>query len=608
MFVALKDTFYRMTRVPKTPSELGALFRDYKSDFLSPIRIALDKKFISANILLEFSVISRNFETLVLSLEYGATIDSLSPPFGIEIKRKRHTPVLHALFDNNVAFFEFIAEHAPEQFSDKAVSILLKALTKENVDPNTSIDVLQILLRTPTVLIHPKDMYHLALLCHYDTLEAFVLSLPPLDKLLDTDFLLDNIQDHLHRCSDNMAAHLLNKLEKAHSDKRQKALDQLLNQSAKAGRSHICEMLIEKGADINSIHQGGLRPYSAFSTALLYGHKATVDVFFKHHADFHYHNGEYHILIDAVKGGVTLTDDVIRILRVTDIPQDILSKALYFAANNNQPFRDDIYHTLLEKGADPLFIEAEFFDDASALFASILQGHIHVFALLLHHVKTMSKDEKSALYGLHHLLKAYTDPQFKSTTETEAQVAQLIKKERHAFNQTQLNDALIMVAEKGRKKACELFLSIGADPNYTYTTNVNSAFTGTAYPSTALIQAIKEEQFKVAQLLFEHGARVDTKVFSTLEQMGEQGNIYGLRFLMRAGGIIPRSLSDNDALTMTACETWTEVLDELKEDQAYLLPYILPRYYGHLNITPMEYLSRCPEWHKYYVMATLNDF
>lgn len=604
----LEGYLYRFFYTPKTFNNLGFLVKNYKKEFFSPISSALKKELISPDVLMELSVIYRNHDTLSLALDFNASIDTLAPPFGMPINRRRRAPFLHALFDNNIDFFSLVAKKTPEKLNKKVICRLLKEFAKNSGSSVTAKNILQVLIASPHIHISPKQLYNLAIQKQCITLETFILNLESVNRLLDPEFIMENIDNELHLCSDNMASILLHRLSKTPTLQYQRKLDFLLYRSAKSGRASICKILIKQGANTCSKHLDSTSKQYALSAALLQGHAETALLLLNKKTEFWYNGQQRHVLVDAIKGGSAMEKIIPIITKEDSIPNDILSKALYFAADKKQIMSHEIYALLLNSGADPLFSHADFFNGTNAVFVSILRGNLTLFDVFIKHLKNSGTNNTDPKLLAQCIFLAFIDPRFNSSKDNEQYIADIIKKDAVFFSQQEIDEALISVAKKGRQLACELFLSMGSNPNYLSTLKTYNNISAPNRITSSLIEAVKEEQYDTAQTLVNNGAFVSRSLFSELEIMGEQRDIYGLRFLVQAGGIIPFSLSNEDALIMTGCETWTEVLDTLKEAQGYLLSYILPRYYEHLNITPLDYIQQCPQWHKYYVTTTLSNF
>lgn len=606
ILLSAKCTFYKWFYTPKNPTELGRLIRDYQPAFYSAIKNAMSKTYITPDLLLEFSVISRNKQTIDLALKQGAKLDKLAPPFGIEIRRKRYPPILHALFDNNIALFEDLTKDNPDALTTSVIRMLLKGMTQDRVRANTVVAVLEQLKDNIDTSKMSVLLFNIIVKRDEKFIQKSILNFSSVKSLITHDFIISQNYDAFLQLGPYVVKFLLSKLDKNTPDT-MTFINKLLIHGSAINAPDFCELLIEFGADVNYTHEKMIRPETPLSESLRSGNLGISDMLLDKGAKTTYSERNYHNLIDAIHGG--LEETALNILENDpNINFDILSKSLHFGIESPHKFSLKLYDALLVRGADPLYSESGFFNSMNALYSAIVRSKIDAFVLFVETIRSRHKEKKCLANGITHLLYAYTDPRFSRKHEDEEKIGELLTKYAEFFSQQQINEALFIAAERGREHACHVFLTLGGDPNYLHLHQSSQAFNSSKNTTTSLIQAIREEQYATAQLLIDRGAKVPESAFKTLDTMASNGDLYGLRFLMRAGGIIPTVLSNDDALTVTACETWSEVLDEITEADAYLLPYVLPRYFQHLNITPMDYLNNCPQWHKIDVIKCLHSF
>jgi hypothetical protein len=390
-----KNNFYKWFRTPKTPTELGRLILDYKPEFYAAIKNALQNNFITPDLLLEFSVISYNINLIELAIKNGAQLDKLAPPFGIEIRRKRHTPILHILFDNNVKLFIYLIHNHIEVFTPRVIRMLLKGMSENRALSTTVISILELIKESFDTLNVSEILFEIAIKRNEILIKKSVLSFPCMKAVIDHDFIVKQNYDVFPQLGPYVVKFLIKKLEKDNPDTLL-FINKLLIHGAAINALDFCELLIRLGADIDFTHEKMIRPETPLSESLRSGNLSISEMLINKGANIRYSKRKYHNLIDAIRGGL---ESIALIILEKDahISNEILSKSLHFAIESSHIFSLSFYETLLIRGADPLYSESGFFNSMNALYSAIVRSKIDAFSLLIDTINKTYKDSKFTL-------------------------------------------------------------------------------------------------------------------------------------------------------------------------------------------------------------------
>ncbi|KAJ7799349.1 ankyrin repeat-containing domain protein [Mycena olivaceomarginata] len=265
---------------------------------------------------------------------------------------------------------------------------------------------------------------------------------------------------------------------------------QELTVAAYYGHQKICQLLLNKGADVNA--QGRIYG-NALQAAACQGHDKIVQVFLDKGADVNAQGGHFGNALQAAASGGH--DKIVQVLldKGADVnaQEGEYGNALYAAAYGGH---DKIVQVLLDKGAD---VNAQGGEYANALHAAASGGHDKIVQVLLD--KGADVNAQGGFYGNALYAAAYGG---------HDKIVQVLLDKGADVNAQggQYGNALQAAASEGHDKIVQVLLDKGADVNAQ----------GGQY-ANALYAAADGGHDKIVQVLLDKGADVNA-------QGGEYGN------------------------------------------------------------------------------------
>ncbi|KAJ7818834.1 vegetative incompatibility protein HET-E-1 [Mycena olivaceomarginata] len=265
---------------------------------------------------------------------------------------------------------------------------------------------------------------------------------------------------------------------------------QELTVAAYYGHQKICQLLLNKGADVNA--QGG-KYGNALQAAASRGHDKIVQVLLDKGADVNTQEGEYGNALQAAASGGH--DKIVQVLLDKDADVNTqggeYGNALQAAASQGH---DKIVQVLLDKGAD---VNAQGGEYGNALLAAASQGHDKIVQVLLD--KGADVNAQRGLYG--NALQAAASGGHDKIVQVLLDKGADVNAQGGVYG-----NALQAAADGGHDKIVQVLLDKGADVNAQ----------GGLY-GNALQAAASGGHDKIVQVLLDKGADVNA-------QGGEYGN------------------------------------------------------------------------------------
>jgi hypothetical protein len=171
------------------------------------------------------------------------------------------------------------------------------------------------------------------------------------------------------------------------------------------------------------------------------------------------------------------------------------------------------------------------------------------------------------------------------------QIVDILEKSEVKFDQNTLDLALFEAAKRNFEGnyLFTFLLRLGANPNKKF--EISPELMG-----NCLTAAIFEEQFTNVNLLLERGAYFEQ---NTVSQFDMSHNLISFASLFTNLGLpLPDSVPDDAIFAYLRKYTWHDVIEGVKEKDSIHLFALLPRYFKFYDISPIEYLQSCSEWHR----------
>ncbi|KAJ7138359.1 ankyrin repeat-containing domain protein [Mycena epipterygia] len=336
----------------------------------------------------------------------------------------------------------------------------------------------------------------------------------------------------------------------------------LLGASAR-GHMEIVQLLLKKGADIDSNNGGPLR------VACKQGHVAIVRLLLEKGADSNTADEKYGSALEGASGAGHAEIVQLLLEHGTDIAREN-GRALRAACRQGHL---DIVSLLLEKGAE---IDEKDVTCGSALQAACASGHTQIVRFLLQNGANVDGSALEAAASWQgNLFQSYWNPEYTTVMVPRRTELVCVLLENGADVSWGNNAALRAASRAGHTEVVQILLDNGAD--------INAA--GGEYNDSALEAACWGHP-EIIQLLLKNGADVNMNNGGALCTASRWGNINIVRLLLENGAEVN---SVGDALQAASANLQTETVQFLLEHGAHVTNGALQAaasWLGHLVSDP----------------------